>query len=151
MSTDDTVEDLDYVQPDLHKDSCSSIATRFQHEQIASRDVIVTKVDQNPISLVVPSFSVMTLQFVKVKYADGDSVLTGLINYSDCLHQDELPTTIFRKSCCQIQLQDGNEYKAFWKWPKTLYELDKNWEEISTSEWRFPIFQKPLPALLKSQ
>ncbi|XP_068699358.1 exonuclease 1-like [Montipora capricornis] len=58
--SDDTVEDPDYVQPDLHKDSCSSIRTRSQHEQIASRDAIVTEVDQNPISWVVPSFPVMT-------------------------------------------------------------------------------------------
>lgn len=131
---DDTVEDPDYVQPDLHKDSCSSTRTRSQLEQIASRDAIVTEVDQNPISWVVPSFPVMTLQFVKVKYVDGDSVLTGLINYSDCLQHDELPTTISWKSSCQIQLQDGNEYKVFWKWTKTLNELHENWEEISTSE-----------------
>ncbi|XP_068738765.1 uncharacterized protein [Montipora capricornis] len=58
--SDDTVEDPDYVQPDLHKDSCSSIRTRSQHEQIASRDAIVTEVDQNPISWVVLSFPVMT-------------------------------------------------------------------------------------------
>ena len=130
MSTDDTVEDPDYVPSDLHKDSCSSITTRSRHEQIASRDAIVTEVDQNPISWVVPCFPVMTLQFVKVKYVDGDSVLTGLINYSDCLQHDELPTTITWKSSCQIQLQDGNEYKVFWKWTKTHNELT----EYSTEE-----------------
>lgn len=134
MSTDDTVEDPDYVQPDLHKHSYSSITTRSQHEQIASRDAIVTEVDENPISWVVPCFPVMTLQFVKVKYVDGDNELTGLIEYSDSLQHDELPTTISWKSSCQIQLQDGNEYKVFWKWNKTLNELDENWEEISTSE-----------------
>ena len=128
------VQNPDYVQPDLQKDSCSSIRTRSQHEQIASRDVIVTEVDQNPISWVVLSFPVMTLQFVKVKYVDGDSVLTRLINYSDCLQHDELPTTMSWNSSCQIKLQDGNEYKVFWKWTKTLNELHENWEEISTSE-----------------
>lgn len=127
MSTDDTDEDPNYVQPDLQKDLCHSMTTHSQHKQIASRDVIVTKLDQNPISWVVPSFPVMTLQFVKVKYLDGDSVLTGLINYSDCLQHDELPTTISWKSSCQIQ--DGNECKVFWKWTKTFNELDENWEE----------------------
>ena len=76
----------------------------------------------------------MTLQFSKVKYMDGDSVLTGLINYSDCLQHNELPMTISCKSSCQIHLQDGNEYKVFWKSTKTLKELDENWEERSTSE-----------------
>lgn len=94
MSTDDTGEDPDYIQPDLQKDLCHSMTTRSQHKQIASRDVILTELDQNPISWVVPSLPVMTLQFVKVKYLDGDSVLTGLINYSDRLQHDELPTTI---------------------------------------------------------
>ena len=141
MSTDDTTEDPDYIQPDLHKDSCSSIhaRTRSQHEQIASGVVIVTEVDQYPISWLVPGFPVMTLQFSKVKYMDGDSVLTRLINYSDCLQHNELPTTISRKSSCQIHLQDGNEYKVFWKGlkVKTLKELDENWKEGSTSESEF--------------
>ena len=138
MSTDDTTEDPDYIQPDLHKDSCSNIhaRTRSQHEQIASGVVIVTEVDQYPISWLVPGFPVMTLQFSKVKSMDGDSVLTRLINYSDCLQHNELPTTISRKSSCQIHLQDGNEYKVFWKGlkVKTLKELDENWKEGSTSE-----------------
>ena len=129
MSTDDTGEDPNYIQPDLQKDLCHSMTTRSQHKQIASRDVIVTELDQNPISWVVPSLPVMTLQFVKVKYLDGDSVLTGLINYSDCLQHDELPTTISWKSSCQIQLQDGNECKVFCKWTKTFNEVDENWEE----------------------
>ena len=110
----------------------------------------MTEVDRNPISWLVSGFPVMTLQFSKVLYMDRDSVLTGLINYSDCLQHNELPTTISCKTSCQIHLQDGNEsVRCFGNVLKPLRNWMKTGRKVQFLKVRFPAFQKLLPVLLK--
>lgn len=87
------------------------------------------------IEWTVPSFSVLTVHFVKLRIEINGEKLNGLFNRDDLpkLDQNSTPCEGLCHSHCQISI-DGTEYTVLWKWElfqEMLDDGDSDSETIS--------------------